>query len=510
MPIAPSSKIFVAGAGPAGLTAAFQLARQGFAPTVLEKMSQVGGISRTEVYKGYRFDIGGHRFYTKVDEVNQLWHAVMGDEFRPVSRLSRIYYNGHFYHYPLEPFNVLSNIGLIEGARMIASYCKARVRPIPSEDSLEEWVINRFGQHLYRTFFKSYTEKVWGIPCDQIRAEWAAQRIKGLSFISALKHALLKRGDLKTLINEFYYPDRGPGQMWERFATLVEQGGGKVVLETPVRAIYREGYRITAIETEQQGQCMLQDCDALISSMPLSELICRLDPPPPPHVLQAAQELRYRAFLTVGLIINRETLFPDNWLYIHSPQIRVGRIQNYKNWSTAMVPDPQTTSLGMEYFCDEGDELWTMPDSELIAIAGRELEWLELCSADAVIDGVVIRQPKAYPSYDTNYREHLDTIRAFLDPFENLQTIGRNGMHRYNNQDHAMLTGLLAAQNLLGGQHDLWTVNTERSYYEDFMVPQSPRRMPGPLFFPTTTQQHQTEDEAPYQQQELEMGKKSS
>lgn len=461
--------MIIVGAGPAGLTAAHELVQLGHMPLVLEQDKQVGGISRTEVFKGYRFDIGGHRFYTNVDAINRLWHTVLGKDFHPVPRLSRIYYRSKFYHYPLDPLNVLQNLGVGEGTRIVASYARARLNPSPTEHSFEDWVINRFGRQLYQTFFKPYTEKVWGIPCHEIRADWAAQRIRGLSFVSALKQAMLKRSTLTTLIKEFHYPTYGPGQMWEQFAHLVKQGGGHIWLNTPVCGITWSDQRVQAVKIEQQGQIRELACEHLISSMPLSALIAQFDPPVPEEVSQAARSLRYRAFLTVGLIIDQAMLFPDNWLYIHSPHIRVGRIQNYKNWSVGMVPDQQKTSLGMEYFCDEGDELWTMSDADLIELATREVTSLGLCSRHTIEDGVVIRQPKAYPCYDTNYRQHLKVIQDFLATIENVQTIGRNGMHRYNNQDHSMLTGLLAARNLYDRHYDLWAVNTDRSYYEDFV-----------------------------------------
>ena len=466
----PQSAVVI-GAGPAGLTAAYELLKHNVVPTVLEQDVRVGGIARTEEYKGYRFDIGGHRFYTKVSEVDELWHEVMGAEFQKRPRLSRIYYNGQFYHYPLKIFNTMAKLGALESFRIMVSYMQAKIRPARHAETLEEWVCDCFGERLYRTFFKTYTEKVWGIPCNQIQAEWAAQRIQGLSLKVALLNALTGgRRQNKSLIDEFEYPIHGPGMMWEMFQARINEQGGAVKLQTEVTGVQREGNRVTSITTtDEHGSHELQG-DYFVSSMPLVALVRQLDPPPPADVLAAADGLRYRDFLIVTLIVDRAETFPDNWIYIHDPEVQVGRIQNFKNWSPAMVPDMSKTSLGMEYFCNETDDLWLMADDALIAQAASEMETLGLGQASDVIDGRVIRQRKAYPVYDGEYRQHLEVIRNYLNGFENLQTIGRNGMHRYNNQDHSMLTGLLAARNLVGEEHDLWDVNTERSYYEEFEV----------------------------------------
>jgi protoporphyrinogen oxidase len=464
----PASSVVVIGAGPAGLTAAYELVKRGVRPVVLEKSNQVGGIARTEVYKGYRFDIGGHRFFTKVEAVQHLWKEILGDDFIKVPRLSRIFYQGVYFNYPLEVKDTLKQLGISESAKILMSYAKIKLRPCAKEETLEEWVTNRFGRRLFRTFFKTYTEKVWGIECDKIGADWAAQRIKGLSLRTAVMNALFQVNNTKTLIKEFDYPILGPGMMWERCQEKIEAQGGKVRMETGVVKIHREGSRILSVVVRQDGQTQELPLDYLISSMPVTALVQRLDPPPPPEVLAAASSLSYRAFIIVPLIIDRNDLFPDNWIYIHSPEVKVGRIQNFKNWSPAMVPDPEKTCLGMEYFCDEGDELWNMADTELLDLATKEVAALGLASVTEVEDGVVIRQPKAYPVYDRDYRQHLQVIQDYLDTFENLQTTGRNGMHRYNNQDHSMLTGLLAVRNLFGESHDLWEVNTERSYHEQF------------------------------------------
>jgi len=460
--------VIITGAGPAGLTAAYKLVKQGIAPLVLEKGDKVGGIARTETYKGYRFDIGGHRFYTKVEVVQKLWLEVLGNDFIKVPRLSRIYYGGKFFNYPLSVFNTLLNLGMIESALILLSYFKIKVQPLTEETTFEQWVTNRFGERLYKTFFKTYTEKVWGIPCNEIQADWAAQRIKGLSLTTAVINALFGSNDTKTLIKEFDYPRLGPGMMWEKFTEAVESKGGKVELNTGVIRIERDGYRVKNIVAEKNGEIFRFSADNFISSMPVSALINRMEPSAPEEVLHAARSLNYRAFMIVSLVVNQVNLFPDNWIYIHTPDVKVGRIQNFKNWSPEMVPDLSKTCLGMEYFCNEDDDVWNMDDGDLIKLAAKELEALNLAKASDVEDGVVIRQAKAYPVYDSEYRQHLQVLQDFLTKFENLQTIGRNGMHRYNNQDHSMLTGILAVRNLDGEKHNLWEVNTERSYYEDF------------------------------------------
>jgi protoporphyrinogen oxidase len=458
--------VIIIGAGPAGLTAAYELVEQDIRPLVLEQADKVGGIARTELYRGYRFDIGGHRFYTKLEDVQQLWKNMLGKDFKKVPRLSRIYYRKRFYNYPLDVVNTVSNLGFKESFRILLSYVKWQLRPLPQEQTFEQWVINRFGGRLYKAFFKSYTEKVWGIPCDCIQAEWAAQRIKGLSLATAVFNAVLGFNKTKTMINEFYYPILGPGMMWQRFQEVVEQKGGRVQLNSPVLKVTRVGQRITTITIRHQGTTAEIGAEQFISTMPLTELVAAFDPPPPDEVVHAATQMHFRALIMVGLIVGRAKLFPDNWIYVHSPDVKVGRIQNPKNWSADLVPDPRKTSLGMEYFCTEGDALWTMSDADLIKLATREIAGLGLADIKDVEDGVVFRQPKAYPVYDMDYRQHLQVIRRFLSTIENLQTIGRNGMHRYNNQDHSMVTGMLAVKNLQGGGHDLWNVNTDRSYYE--------------------------------------------
>ncbi len=464
----PSVPLVVIGAGPAGLTAAHEATRAGIRTTVLEASRWIGGIARTEEHQGYRFDIGGHRFYTKVPEVQRLWEEALGPELRATPRLSRIHFNNKFYPYPLAPWTTLQNLGIGPSMMALASYAKARIQPTPQEDTFEDWVTNRFGRRLYETFFKTYTEKVWGLDCRQIRAEWAAQRIQDLSLLTAVRQAILPaRSGPKTLIREFHYPRLGPGMMWDRFAERLKEEGGRVETSADVMAIHHAHGRVHSVTFHQAGTHHTLQTQRVISSMALDDLIARFNPAPPPAVLDAGRALRYRDFILVGLVLRRQSNFADNWIYIHSPAVRVGRIQNFGNWSPDLLPDQKTTSLGMEYFCSRGDDLWESSDDALIQLASREVEQLGFATRAQVAWGVVIRQPKAYPVYDSHHHRHLLTIRSWLDTLTNFQTIGRNGQHRYNNQDHSMLTGIAAIQRFLGQPADPWQVNTERSYYEE-------------------------------------------
>ena len=470
-----SRHVVVIGAGPAGLTAAHELLKLGADVTVLEKDGIVGGLARTARYKGYHFDMGGHRFFTKVPEVQQIWRQMLGREFLHRTRLSRIYYNNQYFNYPLKPWNALLGLGPYEAVRVVLSYIKWKIRPHAVEETFEHWVINRFGRRLFLRFFRSYTEKVWGVPCTELRAEWAAQRIKDLSLRSAILAMLYKpRRTIKTLIEEFDYPRLGPGMMWEAFADSVRRHGGTVRLDAPVLALHHEDGRVTAVTIDAgEGRTETVDGSDFVSTMPVTELIAKLEPKAPGEVLDAATWLTYRSFLTVCLIVDRATLFPDNWIYVHDPDVHVGRIQNYKNWSPDMVPDPRKTGLGLEYFCNEGDALWTLADDELVEMAKRELEKIGLARAEDVSDGCVFRMAKAYPVYDSAYAQHLEEVKTYLATFTNLQTIGRNGLHRYNNQDHAMATGLLAARNIVRGEsNDVWSVNTDQEYHEEILEEQ--------------------------------------
>jgi protoporphyrinogen oxidase len=465
----------VLGAGPAGLTAAYVLGKAGRRAIVLEADRQVGGLAKTVEIDGFRFDLGGHRFFTKAHEVEALWHEIMGDEFLLRPRMSRIYWNGKFLDYPLRGPDVIRKLGAVELTRCVGSYAKAALSPKRREDSLEDWVSNRFGRRLFELFFKTYTEKVWGVPTSEIRAEWAAQRIKGLSFTSAARAAFFgNRGNkVKTLISEFHYPRYGPGQMWEAMADRIEDEDGEILLDTAVELIEIDDGRVVAVEAAG----VTYQPEAVISSLPLRDVVAMTEPRPPADVSVAARGLRYRDFLTVALVVSGEDLFPDNWIYIHEPSVRVGRIQNYRSWSPWMVPDPAKACVGLEYFCFAGDDLWTMSDDDLVAFAADELVRLGLVRRGQVERGFAIRVPKAYPIYDAEYAQRVATIRAWLETIDNLQQVGRNGLHRYNNSDHSMLTALRAVDNLLAGVgHDLWAVNAESAYHEESVPAEHPYR----------------------------------
>jgi protoporphyrinogen oxidase len=475
--ITPEHPVVVLGGGPAGLTAGYQLAKAGKAVIVLESSDQVGGIARTTVRDGFRFDLGGHRFFTKVKEVDDLWHEIMegapGD-FLQRPRQSRIYWNDKFLEYPLDGMDVIKKLGPIELARCGISYLYAAVKPKGREDTFEDWVSNRFGKRLYTHFFKTYTEKLWGVKANEIRAEWAAQRIKGLSFFSAAKAAFFgnKGNKIKSLISEFNYPKYGPGQMWELMTKDIVARGGEVRLNAPVtKLVIRDG-RIA--EVIAGGETLTPS--HVISSLPLRTTVGIAEPEAPLAVRDAARGLRYREFLTVLLVIDGEDLFPDNWIYIHQPGVQVLRIQNFKSWSPWMVPEgSNSASVGMEYFCFEGDELWNTPDDELVAMAGREIEKLKLAPANRVKFGFVERVHKAYPIYDELYAQRVRTIRDWLETIGNLAQVGRNGLHRYNNSDHSMLTAMRAVDNiLLGEHHDIWDVNVESVYHEEVHDSENP------------------------------------
>ncbi len=484
-----SQRLVVVGAGPAGLTAACAAREAGLDVVVLEKDPEyVGGLSRTVRYKGWRFDIGGHRFFSKSAEVMRWWRDRLPDDFVHVRRLSRIFYRRKFFDYPLKPWNALRNLGLFTSIACVASYGWARVFPRRPEVSFEDWVINRFGRRLFDIFFRTYTEKVWGIPTNQLSADWAAQRIKGLSLSKAIIGAF-RRGSpgdgpvIKTLIDTFDYPRLGPGQMWERAADDLMAAGGRLQKDARVVRIEHRDGRILAVETESSaGARQRWPGAAFVLSLPLQEAVLAFDPPLAAETIAAARGLNYRDFLTVALVVEGENPFPDNWIYIHDPSVRLGRIQNYRNWSPAMLAaeDAQATCLGLEYFCFAGDGLWSLTDAELIALGTKELADLGLVRPERVKDGAVVRVEKAYPVYDPGYRERVAAVRAGLATFANLQVIGRNGMHKYNNQDHSMMTALLAVKNLQGATFNLWQVNSDAEYHEEASgVPDaSGRKMP--------------------------------
>ncbi|TCP35710.1 NAD(P)/FAD-dependent oxidoreductase [Sphingomonas sp. BK235] len=471
--------VAIIGAGPAGLTAAYLLTKAGFSVAVLEKDQRyVGGISRTVEHQGFRFDIGGHRFFSKSKDVVDLWNEILPHDFIERPRMSRIYYEGKFYSYPLRAFEALGHLGIVRSALCMASFAKAQLLPRRRVRSFEDWTVNAFGHMLYSIFFKTYTEKVWGMPCDEMSADWAAQRIKGLSLgkavIDGVKRSLglNKRPNdgmqAKTLLENFRYPRLGPGMMWEAARDRVVERGGHVLMGHALRQIHHHAPsgRWTVSATTQTGITTL-DAAHVISSAPMRELASRIHPLP--ASLPEAANLKYRDFLTVALMIRAPELFPDNWIYIHDPKVKVGRIQNFRSWSPEMVPDPTIACVGLEYFCFEGDGLWTSSDEQLVALATREMAALGLCDPSHVVGGTVVRQEKAYPVYDEDYAQNVDMLRRELEGrYPTLHCVGRNGMHRYNNQDHAMMTAMLTVRNIQAGArvYDTWAVNEDAEYHE--------------------------------------------
>jgi protoporphyrinogen oxidase len=480
------SDVFIIGAGPAGLTASYLLTKEGVSTTVIEADPfYVGGISRTVNYKNFLFDIGGHRFFSKSKEVVELWKEILPNDFISRPRLSRIYYDGKYYSYPLKAFEALTNLGIIESALCVLSFMYKQAFPNENPETFHEWVANQFGERLFSIFFKTYTEKVWGMSCDEISADWAAQRIKGLDLWSAMANALRKSvlpakagkestqsGDgtiIKTLIESFEYPRRGPGMMWEAAAATIKAGGGKIHMGTSLDGLFYDASSMLWNIGAKTVACEIKTFTAkhVISSAPIQQLIGSINPPP--VCKHAADKLRYRDFLTVALVVEKPDLFPDNWIYVHEPRVKVGRIQNYRSWSPEMVPDEKLACLGLEYFCFEGDGLWSSTDAELIALARKELTKIGLAADHEVRDGCVMRQTKAYPVYDDAYKFHIDIVREDLAAnYPNLHLVGRNGMHKYNNQDHAMMTAMLTVKNIIAGdaRFDVWGVNEDAEYHE--------------------------------------------
>lgn len=455
------------------MTAAAELVELGFRPTVLEKDSEyVGGISRTVRYKGFRFDIGGHRFFSKSPEITEWWHKRLPSDFIKVKRVSRIFYRGKFFDYPLKAFNALSNLGVGTSILCVLSYGWARLFPIKPERSFADWVTNRFGALLFRIFFKTYSEKVWGMPCTEISADWAAQRIKDLSLSRAIFNALFpKDGDsgevVKTLIDEFYYPRLGPGMMWEKTKDDLIKSGAQVKFGESVVSFRRDEARVISVVSKTNSGSQERTAEAFIVSMPLQETVAAFDPPLDETAQAAAKRLQYRDFLTVAVMVKKTDLFHDQWIYIHEPRVKVGRIQNFNNWSAHLAPDPTVTCLGLEYFCFKGDATWNTTDAELLELAKRELKELGLVDPADVFDGTVVRMPHTYPVYYPGYQDDLAAIRKSLEKLTNFQVAGRAGMHKYNNQDHAMMTGMLAARNFAGQSFDLWKVNADAEYLEE-------------------------------------------
>jgi protoporphyrinogen oxidase len=472
--------VFVIGAGPAGLTAAYCLAKEACSVVVIERDPiYVGGISRTVDYKGFLFDIGGHRFFSKSKEVVALWRELLPDDFITRPRLSRIYYNGKFFSYPLKAFEALVKLGVFTSVACLASYARAKVRPVAQPRTFHQWVRNQFGERLFQIFFKTYTEKVWGMSCDEISADWAAQRINGLDLATAVLNALTRSlrlrpkaspgaATVKTLIESFQYPRKGPGMMWQAASRKICALGGRILMGHELVALdYDAGRQRWRIEVAvEDGGRETYTARHVVSSAPLRELVERIKPTP--ISLLHARALRYRDFLTVALMVRKGETFPDNWIYIHDPSVKVGRVQNFRSWSPDMVPEGMSC-LGLEYFCFEGDGLWSAPDNELIALAKKEIAKIGLVTPDDVVDACVVRQAKAYPVYDEGYAENIAAIRRDIEArYPTLHVVGRNGMHRYNNQDHAMMTAMLTARNIIAGTrlYDVWNVNEDAEYHE--------------------------------------------
>ncbi len=472
--------VAIIGAGPAGLTAGYLLTKRGLSVAIIEKdATYVGGISRTVEHEGYRFDIGGHRFFSKSQQVVDLWNEILPDDFIQRPRMSRIYYEGKFYSYPLRAFEALWNLGIVRSTLCMASFAKAKAFPNREVRSFEDWTVNQFGQKLYSIFFKTYTEKVWGMPCDEMSADWAAHRIKGLSLWGAVTDGLRRSLGLnkrpndgmqtKTLLETFRYPRLGPGMMWDAARDkILATGKGEVLMGHALKQLAEDGqggWRVSASGPDG-GDVVIQSRH-VISSAPMRELAARIHPLPATTL--EASRLRYRDFLTVALKIRSEELFPDNWIYIHDSKVQVGRIQNFRSWSPEMVPDESVACVGLEYFCFAGDNLWDSTDDELVALATKEMAILGLVSPDKVIGGVVVRQEKAYPVYDDEYAANVAAMRTELEEVHpTLHLVGRNGMHRYNNQDHAMMTAMLTVENIVAGNriYDTWCVNEDAEYHE--------------------------------------------
>lgn len=463
----------IIGAGPAGLTAAHELAKAGRPVLTLEQDPvHLGGLSRTVEFKGCRFDIGGHRFFSKNPEIEALWDELLGHPLEARERLSRIWFRGKFFKYPLEVRDVVAKLGFPEVVACGLSYAAARLKPPAARHNFEEWMVAAFGRRLFEMFFKTYTEKVWGVSCREISSDWAAQRIRGLTAATIARSALRPRSRgprvIKTLTSRFRYPTLGPGEVWQAAARRTQELGGQIHMGVRVIRVIRARDRITSVVTSgAAGECVWHG-EHFLSTMPIAELIAALDPPAQAGVAEAARSLKYRDFVVVAIILDRPSVFPDQWIYVHDPRVRVARIQNFKNWSPSMVPDSRLTVLGFEYFCFEGDGIWDTADERLVALARSELEILGLAKGAKVIDGTVVRQRKAYPVYDRDYRRNVDRVREFIRrEATNLHLVGRNGMHKYNNQDHAMMTGLMAARNIMGGSYDVWRVNSDAEYLEE-------------------------------------------
>ncbi len=465
------SNPLILGAGPAGLACAHELCANGIQPLVMDKNEQAGGLCRTLEFEGSLFDIGGHRFISKSREVNELWRRILGPDLLLVKRKSRIYYRDRFFNYPLNLLNATTTLGFTESVRCLASYLFSRWSKAGDDSHFEGWMTRRFGKRLYEIFFKTYTEKVWGIPCRELSSDWAVQRIQSLSLGKAVLKAFGSFGPTpKTLSEEFLYPRLGPGLFCDRWKNLCEESGTEFLMNCRAEEIRREGNRITEVTAAGPGgELRVNPVSHLFSSIPITLLIQKMKPLPPPEVLEASRQLKFRSFMVVNLIFDQKNIFPDNWIYVHSPGIRAGRIQNYKNWSMEMVSNPDWTTLGVEYFVNEGEGLWNFSNEDMIQLALMELEEMGLVAPARYVKGFVVKIANVYPVYSPEYQKHLNTIRNFVENIENLSLMGREGLFRYDNSDHAILTGLYAARNYMGkNPQDVWSVNTEKAHLEEW------------------------------------------
>ncbi|MBP7088699.1 MAG: NAD(P)/FAD-dependent oxidoreductase [Candidatus Omnitrophica bacterium] len=466
-----SKKVFIIGCGPSGMGCAYTLAKEKSPFCLIEKDNTCGGLSTTINFSDYLFDIGGHRFISKSKEICQLWDDVMGSDMLKVKRLSRIYYKKRYFKYPLRFCNTFWNLGAVESFLSVMSYLWCKLTKPGDDNNFKGWIINHFGERLYNIFFRNYTEKVWSVACQDISADWAKQRIKGLSLRVAIKNAFFRnnRKEPKTLANEFLYPKTGPGEFYHRLKNFSLKSGGVFLFNTLVNSIKHYNNKIVKIGIKDTVSSEVKELevDYLFSSMPLPIMLRSLDPAPPEEVLTCAANLKFRSFLVVNIILDKRDIFPDQWIYINSPQVKLGRIQNYKNWSPAMAADLNKTSLGLEYFCTEGDDLWKMNDVAMIDYALKELEYLGIASRKHLINGFVVRYDNAYPVYSLDYQNNIRIIRNYLAGFSNFQTIGRAGLFRYDNSDHALLTGIYAARNFLEKKdYDLWNLDPDKDYLE--------------------------------------------
>ena len=476
-----SKTVLIIGAGPGGLTSGLLLARAGHKVIIYESdPQQVGGLSRTVAHRGFRIDIGGHRFYTKEPEVQKFWQEALGEDLLVRKRISRIFYKKKFLKYPLRPLDLLFKLNPLESLGFVCSYLLSQFSGASSHENFERWIIRKFGKKLYLAFFKSYTEKVWGIACHEISSDWAVQRINNLNIGSLLKNFFydllwMRKQQIKSLIEEFEYPVYGPGMLWEKVAANIVELGGEIRFNSRVMGS-RQDPQSLKWRLELMGGELSAEADQLISTAPLQEFISGIEPRPHHELFERLQEFRYRGFITVALMFKGKNPFPDNWIYIHETKVKVGRIQNYGNWSPGMVPSAEYVCLGMEYFCQKDDEFWMKTDAELFLLAQEELRQLRISFEENEIDFKVIRCPNAYPIYDMDYKKRLEDVKTYIGRFENLHLVGRNGLHRYNNQDHSIKTAMLVCENikLSYRRYDPWNVNQDAEYIEEIKVGSGP------------------------------------